>query len=234
MPTFDFACDVCGTPRRAYRHTNKPPRFCSKECMSIGMAGKSYRSTRWPITPELHQAIEKVYKTDSGNGQVAALADRLGYPRWKLTRYAITQGWIAKQKKEPDWSDRELLILQHAAHLSTTRIQLRLKAAGFVRTETGIVLKRRRMRYLKNLNGMSSRQAAECLGVDDHFITRAIKYGKLIADHRGTARTEIQGGDMWFIKEKHLRTYIIENLNEIDIRKVDKHWFVDLLITGNK
>lgn len=198
------------------------------------MAGTSYRPTRWPITPDIHRMLEQVYRHDTGSGQVRDLARRLNYPRWKLTRYAITQGWIARSKKEPDWSDKELLILQHAAHLSTSRIQLRLKAAGFARTETGIVLKRKRMRFLQNLTGMTAHQAAECLGVDCHFITRAIKCGKLITDHRGTARTSQHGGDMWFIKEKHLRTYIIENLNEIDIRKVDKHWFVDLLITGNK
>lgn len=233
MPTFNFTCEICATPGRGFREKHAP-RFCSNRCAAIGMAGKSRKPERWPITAEIHAAIERVYKRDSGNGQIRAMARRIDYPRWKITRYAITQGWIAKQKKEPNWSNRELHILENAAHLSPAVIQRRLKAAGYHRSETGIVLKRKRMRYLKNLKGMTSRQCAECLGVDDHFITRAIKHGKLAAKHRGTARTPQQGGDQWFIKEKSLREYIIENLNEIDIRKVDKYWFVDLLANGDK
>lgn len=233
MPTFEFVCQTCGEPSKKYRPEDQPPKYCSTACMIRGMAGKSRKPIKWPITPEIHEAIEKVYRRDTGNGQVKALAKRLNYPRWVITRYAIKQGLIAKQPKEPNWSEPELKILEHFSHLHPKRIQLRLKKAGFNRSEIGIVLKRKRMRFLQNLSGMSSRSAAQCLGVDDHFILRAIRTGKLKAKKRGTERIEAQGGDMWFIKEKYLRDYILENLNEIDIRKVDKFYFVDLLANGN-
>ena len=85
------------------------------------------------------------------------------------------------------------------------------------------------MRFLKNLDGMSAHDLAYCLGVDEHFITRAIKGSRLKAEPRGTARTEAQGGDSYYIQRKDIRTYVTNWLNEIDIRKVDKYWFVDLL-----
>lgn len=228
---FDYICETCGTEGRQWRRES-PPRFCSRACKSIGMAGKSLKRIKHTITPEMHIRIEQTYKTMTGNGEVNALCSKLQLPRWKITRYAITQGWIAKQKKEPDWSERELRILSGSAHLSPERIQKNLRAAGFRRTTTGIVLKRKRMRFLQNLNGYSSRSVAECFGVDDHVVTRWIKLGFLRAKRRGTMRTPQQGGDIWYIKERWIRKFLIEYLPEIDFRKIDKYWVVDLLASG--
>lgn len=230
MPTYNFTCEVCGKPGRAWREGASPPRFCSNDHKFIGMAGQSFKPVKWVITPEIRAMIEKVYKRDTGNGQVAALAKRIGYPRWKISIYAISQGWIAKEQKEPDWTWKEISILESNAHLSMERIQLKLKKAGYARSVTGICLKRKRLRLPSKLEGQSANSLAYCLGVDSHFVTRAIETGKLKAQKRGTARTEKQGGDIYFIRDDAVREYIMNYLNEIDIRKVDKYWFVDLLL----
>jgi len=193
------------------------------------MTGKSLKREQWPITPEIHARIEKVYKRDTGNGQVRALARGLGYPRWKISRYALKQGWTAKSTKEPPWSENEIEILQEYAYLGAEGLRRKLKQAGFKRSLAGIVLKRKRMGFLKYLDGYSACGLAEFLGVDSHFITRAIEAGRLKAKRRGTSRTKQQGGDIFYIPEKAVRAYIINYMNEIDIRKVDKHWFVGLL-----
>lgn len=229
MPMYDFKCEVCGAPKRTWRPNGQLPRFCSRAHADIWRAGKAFKPTKWPITLEIHAAIEKIYKRDTGNGQVAALAQRLGYPRWKLSRYAIRQGWIAKQKKEPDWTEKEIWTLMTYAHLSGERIQIRLKKAGFGRSVTGIVLKRKRLELLSRLEGWSANSLAALLGVDAHSITKSIKAGKLRAKKRGTHRTKQQGGDSYFIRDSDVREYVMNNLHEIDIRKVDKYWFVELL-----
>ena len=36
----------------------------------------------------------------------------------------------------------------------------------------------------------------------------------------------------WWIKRKHVRDFVAESIGIIDIRKVDKVWFVDLLVNG--
>jgi len=192
---------------------------------------RSFKPVKFPITPDIHDRIVAVYQRDTGNGQVRALAQSLGYPRWSITRHAIQTGLIAKQKKEPDWSEQEIHILELNAHRSSETIQRKLKLRGFSRSVTGIVLKRKRMRLPGNLEGMSSRDLAVCLGVDDHFVTRAIKAGRLKAEHRGTKRTEIQGGDIYYIRRREIRKYIVTYLNEIDLRKCDKYYLVDLLTT---
>lgn len=231
MPLFDYTCEVCGKRGREWRQ-DKPPRSCSRSCNSQLRAGKSFKPLKWPITAEIHELIKKVYQRDTGNGQVAALARRIGYPRWKITRYAIKMGFTAKQRKEPDWNEKEISILERNAHHSPEGIQKKLKAAGYERSVVGIVLKRKRLNLPSNLGGQSANSLAVCFGVDPHFITRAIKGGRLKAQMRGTSRQEIQGGDIYFIRDKSVREYILNHLNEIDIRKVDKYWFVDIL-TGN-
>lgn len=232
MPNVTFICEVCGKEKSRYVTEDLSlPRFCSVKCRKVGMYG-NYKPIKWPITAEMHERIRVVYQNGTGNGEVRDLARAIGLPRWKLTRYAISQGWLAKQRKEPNWTEAELRILEKAAHLSLPVIQRRLKKAGFARSSTGILLKRKRMRYLLNLKGQTATSTAECFGVDTKCVTLWIKKGWLKAGRRGTARTVPQGGDMWFIKEKAIREFIVSYVEVIDFRKVDKFWLVDLLAGG--
>lgn len=234
MPTYNFICESCGTPGRAWRPKGFPPRFCGVPCRNRGLVN-TRKKVRWPITPDMHEEIRSLYQSVVGMSSkahpVRAYAERIGYPRWKITRYAIRQGWIACQKKEPDWSDKELEVLEQSAHRSPEVIQRRLKRCSFSRTVTGIVLKRRRMRFLKNKNGYSAREVAEAFGIDSHTVSRWIRCGGLKAKKRQTRRTPQQGGDIYYIKDKWIKDFILKHLPEIDLRKVDKYWFVDLLMS---
>lgn len=89
------------------------------------------------------------------------------------------------------------------------------------------------MRCLSNLKGQPANQLSLCFGVDRKTIARWIKNGWLKAQRRGTARTEAQGGDMWFIKDKWVREFIISYVEVVDFRKIDKFWLTDLLAGGN-
>lgn len=230
MPYFDFTCETCGSDHRAWRPADSPPRFCCAECRNKSLsANRRSKPAKWIITAEKSEQIRKAYLGDTGNGQIGALSRRIGIPRWKISRYAITMGWTAKHRKEPIWSGEELRILERHAHRTPENIAKKLKKAGFSRTYAGIVIKRKRMRFLQNLKGQSAWSLAKCFGVDVHFILRAIRDGRLRAKRRGTARVEANGGDMWFIKDKWVRRYVLENVHEIDFRKVDKYWVVDLL-----
>jgi hypothetical protein len=188
------------------------------------------RTPKWQLTPEIEAQIRRVYRESTGDGEIRDLAKRLGIPRWRISRWALHLGVVEPRRKEPDWNDAEIAVLKRWAHLTPERIQIRLKSAGFHRSVMGIFLKRKRMRFLRNLDGYTSRQLAECFGVScSKTVTRWIELGHLKAERRGTNRLEIQGGDMWFIREKDVRQFIIESIALIDIRKVDKFWFVDLL-----
>ena len=228
MPTFDFKCEVCGNWGSAWREKD-PPRFCSKKCQVIGMKGQTCKRGKYVITDEAHEQIKRVYQSGK-MGDVKALAKRLDLPRWKISRHAQKNGWLKRTKKEPFWCDEEMKILKSNAIHGEEYIQKKLKKAGFRRTVNGIALKRKRMRLSNQyLDGYSATGLAMCLGVDGHFVSKAIKDGLLKAKRRKTNRTPQQGGDSFHIKENEVRKFVLDNVARIDLAKVDKFWFVDLV-----
>ena len=234
MPWYDFICEVCETPKRAWSADDqKPPRFCSRKCHGVGLSksktGKSLKPPKYIITEIQAAQIRRVYAAIPEKGAVRDLAKRLGLPRWKVSKFAAQEGLVGVQRKEPPWSERELHILEQGAHLCAAVLRRRLLAGGFRRTETGIVLKRRRMRFLQNLRGQSATTLALCFGVDAKTVIRYIDKGYLRASKRGTARTLQQGGDEWFIKDAAIKEFVQAYPEYVDFRKVDKIWFIDLL-----
>lgn len=192
--------------------------------------------TKYVITPEMDEQIRRLYQekvgmdsSRDGNAPVRGLATRQGIPRWKVTRHAMNSGYIPKMAKPPNWSNEELAVLQKHAHKAPEVIRRHLKKAGYERSVTGIVLKRKRMRLPANLDGESAASLALCFGIDHQTVDRWIKKGCLKAEKRGTKRTPQQGGDMYYIKNKWIKKFIRENVSEIDFRKVDKYWLVDIL-----
>ena len=181
------------------------------------------------FTPEIDNLIREVYRTSTGNGEVKRLSERLNMPRWVIRRRAILLGVIEARIKEKPWSEQELHMLEKNALYTPEIIQRKLKKAGFIRSIVAIQVKRTRMEYAKQQIKCSARAWAECFGVDVKVLTRWIDKGLLKAQRRGTKRTEAQGGDEWYIKPKDIRSFIIENIGIIDIRKVDKFWLVDIL-----
>ena len=215
-------------PGRAWR-TDKPPRFCSHACRRKGVI--KYPN-KYVITPEIHEMIKESYCKDTGNGQIEALSRKTGIPRWKITRHAIKNCWIPKTKKQPNWSPGEIKVLENNAHHSMDTIQRKLKEKGFNRTVTSIQLKRKKLKLAKNLNGHTAQSVADCFGIDIHSVIRWIQQGLLKAKRRELNRTEKQGGNPWYIKDKWIKNFIINCIDEIDFRKVDKYWLVDILV-GN-
>lgn len=82
-------------------------------------------------------------------------------------------------------------------------------------------------RYAETL---SANKVAKILGIDPKSVARECIAGRLKATRRKTQRTPQQGGDPWSIQRPDLRAFIIEHLGAIDMRKVEKFEFVDILV----
>src|SRR6266568_5659975 len=197
-------------------------------------AGKRVRHRRkFVFTAQIDQRVREIYlshpnaKTRPG---VRQLAEQVGIPLWALKKRARELG-LARTKEKP-WKEPELAILARYAWMSDERIRLKLKASGYTRTVTGIHLKLKRMRFKCDPNFYSGKGLADALGIDSHVVTRWIKSGHLRAQLRGTARGEQQGGDIYLIREKDVRRFILEHPTEIDLRNVDQLWFLDLITNG--
>jgi hypothetical protein len=134
--------------------------------------------------------------------------------------------------KEPVWSPEEVALLERWGHLTDPVIQRKLKSAGYQRSVNAIHLKLKRLRIKQNLDGYSACSLAAAFGVDPHKITTWVRRGMLRATHRGTERTERQGGDTFWITHKAVRGFVLAYPDEVDLRKVEKWWFLDLITDG--
>jgi hypothetical protein len=188
---------------------------------------------KYVFNDQIDQFIREVYlghRDARKRPGIQLVAKKLGMPHWALKKRACELG-LARTKELP-WSEPELAILSRYAWMSDERIRLKLKAAGYCRTVTGIHLKLKRMRFKHDGSFYSAYSLAQALGIDPHAVTRWIKAGHLKAKFRGTARTPQQNGDSYLILEKDVRRFILEHPTDIDLRKVDQLWFLDLLTNG--
>lgn len=132
--------------------------------------------------------------------------------------------------KEKPWSPEEVNYLaSHYHKVPLYRLTLKLR-----RTKTAIKLKAKRLGYSKKGEGYTSRSLARALGVDQHWVTKRIVEGKLRVTRRGTDRLPQQGGDYYLITENALIAMIRQYPQELDIRKVDQVWFMDLVASRLK
>ena len=110
--------------------------------------GKVQSRRKYVFTDQVDRLIREIYlnhrdaKTRPG---IRLLAKKVGMPHWALKKRARELG-LARTKELP-WTERELEILARYAWMSDERIRLKLKAAGYSRTVTGIHLKLKRMRF---------------------------------------------------------------------------------------
>src|SRR5271157_4972091 len=188
---------------------------------------------RYVFTDQIDQLIREIYLTRPAARKllgIRPLAKRIGMPHWALKKRARELG-LARTKESP-WSEPELATLTRYAWMSDERIRLKLKAAGYPRTVTAIHLKLKRMNFKHDGSFYSANGLAQALGIDPHAVTRWIKSGHLKAKFRGTARTEQQNGDIYLIHERDVRRFILEHPTDIDLRKVDQLWFLDLITNG--
>lgn len=184
------------------------------------------------MTPEIEAELRSVYARGRRySGEINALARRFKRPRWWVSQQAIYLALVPKRTKEPNWCDRELKILEVNAHRSPEHIRSKLKKEGFQRTLTGIVLKRKRLKLTApNLNGYSANRLAGALGVDPQAVTGWIKKGWLKSEGRGLHYTEAQNGsEGYWIRPLWVKRFIVEHAEMLDLGKVDRSWFVEIL-----
>ncbi|MEF3129135.1 hypothetical protein [Rhizobium leguminosarum] len=187
-------------------------------------------------TPELDQKIrEEWQQLDAGKkGVVNDLADRLGVPRWWLTKRLTHLGLTHRHKKEPLWTPAEDELMKRAPLHKPDKAAKMFREHGFIRSPTAIVVRAKRLNLSRRAarEELSARQAARILGIDDKAVTGRILSGELPATKREDNRRAQQGGSAWDVKPADLRQWILDNLDVVDLRKVDKVSFI-LLVAGS-
>lgn len=199
-----------------------------------GPTGKARKkSSKLELPPNVDETIKAAWPKLDGKkrGAVNDLADELRVPRWWLSQRARKLGLTMPHKKEPPWTAAEEAMLQKVPLYDPDKAAEIFREHGFNRTPTAICIRAKRLslsrRYTETY---SARQAAEILGVDcSKTIAAYIVEGALKAVRRETKRLPQQGGSPWSIERADLRAFVIEHLDRIDFRRVDKFALVDLL-----
>jgi len=156
-------------------------------------------------------------------GRPQEIADRLKVPRWAVNRRAAALG-LSRPKDRP-WSAQEEAYLEANFH----HVSAKTLARKLGRSPTAVKLKAKRLGLRKYDEGYTASSLAEALGVDPHWVLARIRSGKLRASHRHTDRTAQQGGDSWLITDEAVVEFLREHPYDIDLRKVDNLWFMDLI-----
>jgi hypothetical protein len=184
-------------------------------------------------TPAIDQEIRNAYQKQRRGDRHAlhAISRKIGWTRSAVCKRGAELG-ITRAKERP-WSTAEEELLERFGHLAPSGIRRQLAAAGFRRSIGAIQIRLTRSRIKQNLSGYSANSLADALGVDVHKILTWIRRGLLTAERRGTERTQRQGGDTWWISDRAVRRFILRAPEEIDLARVEKIWFLDLL-TGGK
>jgi len=226
---FEKNCEVCGEPFRRSGPIDAPPRFCGQDCLNKWRVGKAYE--KYVVPEEWIPVIRRTYQKGTGNGEIRDLAKRMNIPRTKLTNIARANGWLPRRcgMAERYWSEAEDRIVERTGHMAPITVQRRLKDAGHHRTVAAIEIRRTKLRAVQNRKGMTALALSECLGIDCHSITNAIRKGRIPAKKRPGYKGETAG---WFIRSKDVKNYIVDYLPQIDFRKIDKYWLVDLLMNA--
>jgi excisionase family DNA binding protein len=193
-----------------------------------GMAKWQYQPTE-----AIDQLLQERYPSCSEPGMLEALAVECSRPSWWLKRRATALGLQYGRHKQPDWSPAEEALLADNSHLGLSTLRRKLAALGSSRTEIAISVRLKKLELSRaNLDTYSAAEVGRLLGVDDNAVRRWIRAGNLRANRTpGSKSAEAH----WQITRRALREWIAAHPVEVDLRRVDKYWFIDLAFSrGDK
>ena len=183
---------------------------------------------------DVDDQIRRFY-LEEGNGkkrgECNAFADGLNLPRWWVTKRATKLGVTMPHKKEPPWTAAETELMTKVPLHDVDKCAKIVRQHGFNRSPTAIQVRAKRIGISRRFNeGLSAIHAAKIVGFDPKNLGTYCVSGELKAEKRADKRSPQQGGSRWVIKPSDLRRFILDNLERIDLRKVDKFEFVQVLI----
>lgn len=176
--------------------------------------------------------LRAFYQNGDGKkrGECNAFADRHKLPRWWVTKRAMTLGLVMPHKKEPPWTKRETALMAKLPLHDVNKSAEIMREHGFTRSPTAIMVKAKRLNLSRRYRDtLSATAVSRILGVDGKTVTREILSGDLVAEKRETQRLAQQGGDPWSVTPQNLRRYILDHLERLDFRKVDKFALVQVV-----
>lgn len=184
---------------------------------------KSGPREKWPNSPHIDERIRQAYENPN-LASLKELARTIGRPYHWVKSRAKRIGCAEVRFKSAQWSAEEELILRQRATQDSNVIAKALRGAGYQRTASAVIVKLKRLgvsRVDPDCEDMTGRDFARYMGVDPTTVGRWIEKGWLSA--RQTDHAHI-------VTRKAAKRFIADNAAAVDLRKVDKEWFIELLL----
>lgn len=198
-----------------------------------GSDKSTVRSAKIDVPAGFEEALRAFYQNGDGKkrGECNAFADSWKLPRWWVTKRATALCLVMPHRKEPAWTAAEVGLMAKVPLHNPDKCAEIFRDHGFRRSPTSIMVKAKRLGLSRRASReeMSATQAAKLLGIDSKTMTRWILEWGLPATKRADKRLPQQGGSSWDIRPADLRRFIIDHLEHVDLRKVEKFAFVHLI-----
>ena len=183
---------------------------------------------RYERSEALDNQIRDLYAKSPTRADVRNFAAVVMRPRWWVCKRAAELGIALPRQKELPWSREEIAFLAEHGHKNLANVRALMAKAGFNRTATAIGIQLARRGIERTTHGeWSATQLARLLGVDPKTVMRWVATQGLPAKRAGSKRSEGQG-DFYIIQRKPLRAWMATHAQLIDLRKVERYWFIDL------
>lgn len=217
-----------------------PPERRSPSSIYVQAHKLGLRSNKGPGGPKqsiqapanIDDILRREYEQQDGKkrGAINVIADKLGLPRWWVTKRATKLGLVMPHKKEPPWTAAETALMRKVPLHNLERCSEIFRDHGFSRSPTAIMVRAKRLDISRRFReGFSAGQAAKVVGFDNKTMGIYCIAGDCKATRRADKRSPQQGGARWIIKREDLRAFVLANLERIDLRKVEKFAFVQLI-----
>jgi len=169
------------------------------------------------------EQIRHTYQEGYYYGAVRELSKRLGMCHQTISGIASRHGFNRANpcRNHSEWSEAELKILNRHAFSSVITIQRRLKERGFSRGRGLISSKRIETEAKLNSGGNNADTVAELLGIPKSTLHSRIKSGLL--------KAKMMDSGNYYIKDKDVRSFVLDNMNLINLCKVEKFWFLSVI-----
>lgn len=180
----------------------------------------------WPQSDAVDTAIREAYIHMRAKGDIKALAKRLGRPDWWVQKRAATLGVTRTNSTRIDaWTAAEVAIVDEYAAAGLPLIANKLRAAGYSRTPTAIAIAiKRRGIDTTDPDTWTATQLGPLFGRDPKTVADWIERRGLPAKRKPWG----PNGRL-FVHRKDLRKWIAANPAYIDLRRIDQHWFWDVM-----
>lgn len=185
---------------------------------------------RYHSTEQIDEAIRAFYAKPVKAGQMPIFSERIKRPYWWIKNRAAELGVAVPRVKPLPWSSEEIAILKDSGHLTPRRIAIKLKAAGFKRSTTAVVMQLKRVDGIDRTDPdtFTFNELARLMGVDDKTVRRWHEKEGMPAKRK---HQDVSGGT-WMVTRRQLRSWMASHQQLIDLRKVDRFWFLDLVFAS--